>query len=334
MVTTPNQARSAALLTEGMRPINLRTDLAPLADLIELVFADTMDSNGRAALREMRYLSKLGVSLPLVSRVNELAMGISLGYVWVAQGRLVGNVSIYAADWPRDLGPTWIIANVGVHPEYQRQGIARRLMEASLGMIRKRHGARAILQVDVNNHAARALYRSMGFVEERAFTTWRRVGASRVPEPARPDLHITRRGRTTWKEEMALARQVRPMEQGGLGWLRPLHPGVFRPPLTRQFSDWLNLRSTERLVIRDEDGAVGATLWITSAVATRTRLTLMCAPQHRGTFDDALLNTAVKRFGRTPMVIEHPADDEATSSLLTGYRFVSQRTLVHARWEP
>ena len=68
---------------DGVRPVNLRTDLRPLADLIELVFADSMDSSGRSAVREMRYLSQLGYGLKLIARMNELALGISLGFVYI-----------------------------------------------------------------------------------------------------------------------------------------------------------------------------------------------------------------------------------------------------------
>ena len=123
---------------DGVRPVNLRTDLRPLADLIELVFADSMDSSGRSAIREMRYLSSLGYGLKLIARLNELAQGISLGFVYVLDGKLVGNVSVYPANYPSGFGETWILANVGVHPDYQRRGIAGELMRASLEMIRRR----------------------------------------------------------------------------------------------------------------------------------------------------------------------------------------------------
>ena len=111
---------------DGLRPVDLRSDLRPLADLIELVFADSMDSSGRSAIREMRYLSHFGYGLKLISRLNELALGISLGFVYVMDGKLVGNVSVYPASYPKELGETWILANVAVHPDYQRRGIAAR----------------------------------------------------------------------------------------------------------------------------------------------------------------------------------------------------------------
>ena len=76
---------------DGVRPVNLRTDLRPLADLIELVFSDSMDSSGRSAIREMRFLSQMGYGLKLIARMNELALGISLGFVYIMDGKLVGN---------------------------------------------------------------------------------------------------------------------------------------------------------------------------------------------------------------------------------------------------
>ncbi len=120
----------------GLRPVNLRTDLAPLADLIELAFSESMDTGGRAAVREMRTLSRLGPGLSVVLGMNDLAQGVGLGYVWIEDGRLVGNTSVYPASVPT--GPTWIIANVAVHPDYRGRGIARELVTASLDMIRQR----------------------------------------------------------------------------------------------------------------------------------------------------------------------------------------------------
>jgi ribosomal protein S18 acetylase RimI-like enzyme len=320
---------------EGLRPINLRTDLAQLADLIEQVFADSMDSGGRSALREMRYLSRMGPGLRLLSSLNDLTLGINMGYVWIANGRLVGNVSIYPADWPRQLGSAWIVANVGVHPDYQGRGIARQLMNASLELIRQRGGQTAILQVDVDNHRARGLYRSLNFIEERAWTTWRRPGSLRPPEASTSaNTFIRRRRRREWKDELALARRIRSQAQGGLGWLRPLHPDQFRHSLAQTLSNWINLRGVERLVIRSaNDNRLLASLWIETGLASKTRLTLLIDPLFRGIYDDVLLNTAVRRFGRATLTIEHPGDDFVTSEVLEKYHFFPQRQVIHMRRE-
>ncbi len=76
---------------DGLRRINLSTDLAQLADLIELVFAHNMDSSGRAVIDEMRLMSRLGVGAELLAGLNGLAYGIRSGYVWMVDGKLVGN---------------------------------------------------------------------------------------------------------------------------------------------------------------------------------------------------------------------------------------------------
>lgn len=336
-----SRPKPAAAVVEGMRPINLRTDLAQLADLIEIVFADSMDSNGRATLREMRYLSKLGVGLPLLSRLNELALDVSMGYVWVDNDRLVGNVSVYPTNWPADLGSAWIIANVGVHPDYQRRGIARQLMRASMEMIRQRssktyRNSVAILQVDIDNHPARHLYRTLGFVEERAWTTWRRSSAARRPEsppqPAR--VFITRRRRSQWGDEFALAQRLRPHDLGGLGWLKPLHRTQFRKSLWGNLIDALNLRTTERLIIQSEaDDSIAASLWIENMLGGRATLSMMVDPAYQGVYDDLLLGTVVRRLGHMPMSIEHPEDETTSSRILEKYHFTRQRTVMHMRWD-
>ena len=92
------------MMVNGLRPINLRTGVSPLADLIELVFADNMDSGGRAALREMRAMSRMGPGLRILSHLNDIAAGVHQGFVWIADGKLVGNVSVYPAQWPAGLG--------------------------------------------------------------------------------------------------------------------------------------------------------------------------------------------------------------------------------------
>ncbi len=322
--------------TSGMRPINLRSDLGPLADLIELVFASNMDSKGRATLREMRYLSRMGPGLNLFRRINDLAIGVSMGYVWIQDRQLVGNVSVSPADWPRSLGSTWIIANVGVHPDYQRRGIARQLMKASLRMIQQRSGKRAILQVDANNTPALNLYKSLGFEIERQWTTWQRRNAARVPAWGPPDhVFIRHRRRNEWKEELALAERIRPQAHGGLGWLRPLHPGQFRNSALDRVTDWINLRSTERLVIYDEVSLqLLAALWIESIFAGRTRLTLLVEPVLQGEYDDILLAPVLRRLERNTLMIEHPNDETATVDVLRRYNFTPHRHTVHMRWTP
>lgn len=324
----------------GMRPINLAADLSQLADLIEISFADTMDSGGRAALREMRLMSKVGAGLSVVPRLNTMAIGINMGYVWVENGKLVGNVSIYPTQWPRELGSGWIIANVAVHPDYRRQGIARRLMIASLEAIQIRGGKIAVLQVDADNDRAQSLYSELGFRPERNWTVWKRPAGTRAPLPT--ELHrqpvdqvtISNRKANEWRSEYHLAAAVRPPERGGIGWLRPLHPSLFHRSFIRWINDLLNLKTIERLVVRDLDtNQLATSLWIERSIGASVQLTLLNSLETPLTYVEALLSSAVRRFEYRTLSIEHPEDDTAVLNLLQRYRFQRQRSIMHMRWD-
>jgi GNAT superfamily N-acetyltransferase len=323
--------------TSGLRPVNLRTDLLPLADLIEIAFADTMDTSGRAAVREMRSLSRLGPGLSVLLGMNDLAQGVGLGFVWIEDGRIVGNTSIYPANVPT--GPSWIIANVAVHPAYRGRGIARQLVQASLDMIRQRSRGRrvsAVLQVDTDNVIARHIYEQLGFVAERSWTQWRRSSTARTPPPFHdPSVYITRRRAREWRAEYALAQRLRPAAQGGMGWLRPLNPSLFRRSLLASVRDIISLRSFERLVIRGDHDDLRAVMWVESGfAASSVQLTLMVEPEYQGVCDEALINLLTRRYSlRSTLTIEHPGDQSVTNAILQRYHFYAQRNLVHMRWQ-
>lgn len=320
----------------GIRPVNLQTDLAPLADLIELVFARVMDDSGRAAIREMRYLSKMGLGLSLLGRLNDLALGISNGFVWIEDNTLVGNVSLYPAQIPRQKGCSWIIANVAVHPSYQRRGIARQLMHSSMELIRQRGAKHGILQVDVDNDAAIPLYESLGFVKERAFTTWTRSSYANTPDSQElNDVFITRRRMSEWQQEYELAQIVRSIDMGGIGWLKPLETASFHAPIWKQFIKWFAMGNIERLIVRSEDEQqILASLWIENTIGTSTiRLTSMTHPDYQGLYDRALLNSVLRRFRTSSLVIEHPADDDIMAAILRQAQFRVKRSVWHMRWD-
>jgi ribosomal protein S18 acetylase RimI-like enzyme len=327
---TQNPAQEA----NGLRLVNLRTDLGQLADLIELAFASSMDSNGRAAVREMRTLSR---GFGLLPGIQNLAQGMGLGYVWIENGRLVGNVSTYPADGAGDLKNAWVIVNVAVHPDYQRQGIAGQLMQATMALIRSRGGTAALLQVDADNSTARRLYNRLGFFDERDWTTWRRNGLTARPPALEsdPSIYITHPRSNEWQAEYKLATKLRPALMGGLGWLRPLHVSQFRKSAWRRVVDWFSLKSEEHLVIRSEDEAdILASLWIENNFgSTTTHLTLLVDEDYEGVYDEALLNTVVRRFGGSALSLEHPTDRNITNALLRRYQFSPRREVVHMRWD-
>ena len=310
----------------GLRPFQPRRDLAEVADLVEVCFASTLDASGRAAIQEMRLLSRMGPLLWLLTRVNN-AVPLMRGFVWVEQNRLVGNVSMAPAGY--DNG--WVVANVAVMPEYRRRRIARRLMQAALEWIEQRKGF-ATLQVDADNDGARALYESLGFTAQRTFTRWRRASTLR-PAAVPPDPPLIRRMRQGEAGSLyALAASVRPNEQGGMGWLRPTQPDKFRPARIPELRLLLSGQRTDFWVVPGQDGAIDGALCVDNRIGGLiTLFDLLVHPSRQGQLEMPLLNFMLFDLigRRAPLVTEHPDDDEHARALFEHYHFRAERSLVH-----
>ena len=95
----------------GIRPFDIGKDLKPVAELIAEAFASELDPRGNAALREMRMMSRVGGFLKVLNRTTGEFNDVFSGFVWVEDGRVVGNVTIQQAD---KYGSRWQIANVAV----------------------------------------------------------------------------------------------------------------------------------------------------------------------------------------------------------------------------
>jgi ribosomal protein S18 acetylase RimI-like enzyme len=332
---------SAAALTSrqtfnGIRPVNLRTDLAGIAELIELCFGPTMDDAGRAAVREMRMVSQSSSLSLLFHGLDRLMGGLEQGFVWIEDNRLIGNVSVSPANYPRSMGSGFIVANVAVHPDYRRHGLAHTMMLASLDLIRRKGGDFAVLQVDADNEGARRLYARLGFREEREFIRWNRSSHVRPPQRLAEMPFMTLRRANEWRSEYELARLVRPNQRGGLGWLRPTHPKFFQPSLWRTLSGWTIGHSEEHWIVRDEhDARIVGSMRLTMTFGGADRLEMLVHPSRQGQLEDPLINYVLRRLDghRRPLTMEHPADDATTTGLLEQYLFEARYRLVHMRYD-
>lgn len=319
-----------------MRPVSLRRDLGAVAELIEVCFGATMDESGRAAVREMRMISQSGPLLWLLSGLDRVVGGLEQGFVYFDHGQLIGNISLSVTYLPRPTGKGYIVANVATHPNYRRQGIAQRLMKASLGFVQQRGGRFALLQVDADNLGAQRLYQQLGFYEERTFTRWYRPSHLRVPVKLDEMPNITIRGGREWRAEYELARIVRPNRRGGMGWLQPTTPDRFQNALSKTLSAFLGGKNEERWIIREADArGIAASLHAVTSFGGSTKLTLLVHPRTQGQHELPLLNYALRRLeaNRAPITIEHPADDLKVAAVLEDYGFERRQTLMHMRWD-
>ncbi|MBI5927970.1 MAG: N-acetyltransferase [Chloroflexi bacterium] len=331
---SPNKSQAQAR-TVGLRPVRLRQDLGAVADLIELAFGPTMDAGGRAAVREMRTLSRSGPILWFIAGLDSAVQALMRGFVWIDPntGRLIGNVSIYPAGYDN----LWVIANVAVHPDFRRRGIAEEMMRASLDFANEQKASAVTLQVEADNDSAQRLYQKLGFSTLRGFTRWRRHPYIDPPPPLTQMPNITYLTSREWRAELALAEQLRPDSRGGMTWLHPTQPREFRP--TFSFGQIFGMRRLERWVVRDpqNDQHLLATLRTDSRFgSTYTRTDLLVAPEYQGELEWPLLNFAIRYASdqRRGLLIEHPSDDENATLAFDENRFEPVRRLIHMLWTP
>jgi len=156
--------------TPQLRPLNILRDLPGVADLVEKCFADTMDSEGRRYLQQMRRAGQDNVFMRWAANAaDSVSMPLS-GYVWEENGEIIGNVSLI--PYREKKKKIFLIANVATRQDYRRRGIGRALTAAAIRHAQERHAAAIWLHVRDDNPGAIALYLSLGFQELARRTLW------------------------------------------------------------------------------------------------------------------------------------------------------------------
>jgi len=285
----------------GLRPIDLHTDLRPIADLIDEAFADELDASGRASLREMRSLARMGPLLYLMLPSGSDMGGFFRGFVWESGGQIVGNVTLQQLD---EQGKRWMIANVAVRQSYRGQGIARTLMEAALDRIRQLGGDWVLLQVRQDNAVACGLYERMGFAELVAETHLHAPAVPSLPrQPLPPGAEIFALYDGDRSAMQSLWRQAVP--EVVRTW------GVRRPNDLHQYSDSTVAQWWGRLTGQGYRQRLG--LWVDHSLMGvldidfkrrgEHRLNVLLHPQLAGQWDAPLLAHGLVRLRAQP---DHP----------------------------
>jgi hypothetical protein len=131
----------------------------------------------------------------------------------------------------------WVVGTVAVRPAYRRRGIARKLVHASLDLIRQHGGKKAILSVIDGNLPAYTLYESLGFEHydssiEFSLTPTQALPAQASPAPTLPEGYVqSPLARFDWRSRYELEKRISPEN---LLKYEPVEEGRFRyPAMTR-----------------------------------------------------------------------------------------------------
>jgi ribosomal protein S18 acetylase RimI-like enzyme len=317
----------------GLRPVNLSHDVPQVVGLLNVAFRSALQAEGRR-LGEAQLSAYPGWA----SRWRQFRQGLVPGFVWEANGRIVGNVSVLPT---RVLG-RFAIANVAVHPEYRRRGIARSLMAAALDMIETHAGRTVMLQVRHDNDGAIRLYRSLGFRIIGNMTSWEASYAqvrllpvevsSERPDHVGPCFIRPLRG-GEWRTAWDLDRDSLPPD---LNWPDPVEPEAYRLDFWRRLEQFFSGRRQECWVaVNGDDKLVGAAT-ILSEWGRAHNLALRVPPTSRGEVERPLLAKLLRRIEYLPrrhIRLEHPAGDSVVTDLLGEANFSSRRTLTFMRYD-
>jgi ribosomal protein S18 acetylase RimI-like enzyme len=245
----------------NLRPFDIRRDLLAVADLVELCFAQSLDADGRLYIRQMRQAARNRPLLDLAAAGSgrvDLPMG---GFVWVEDGQVVGNLSLipHATKNQR----IYLIANVAVHPDFRRHGVAHELTRAALAEVKRKGPFDTWLQVDENNAAAVKLYSDMGFIEQTRRTSWRAHPQPELSAKLATAANVRWQRASDWNKQKAWLANSYP---ANIRWHLPLDMVALQPGLRGAFERLFGGREVRQWTAERKNKVIGVLSWQSSSL--------------------------------------------------------------------
>jgi GNAT superfamily N-acetyltransferase len=308
-----------------LRRFDLRIDLAPVADLIELCFTETLDDEGRRYIRQMRSSARYSGMLHLAAMNPLRDTAPYSGFVWEEDDRIVGNLSQFSM--PSRGKKVYLIANVAVHPDYRQRGIARAMTEAALEHSRDQRVDSTWLHVRDDNSQAIEFYRSMGFVERTRRTTWMAKSLD-GPPPSLVGPVVGPRRREHWPQQAYWFEQIHPPE---IDWYLPFKRNTLRPGVIGFILRMIEDTRIKQWAVTWQGQLLGVLVW-QQARGASDKLWLAAAPEFEEKAISALISNARWEITtRRKLSLEYPAGRaEATFSQL-GFSHV--QTLIWMEYQ-
>jgi ribosomal protein S18 acetylase RimI-like enzyme len=278
----------------GVRALRIQSDLAQVADLMEIAFQNTFTALDFRNMSEMRWYARHKLLLWFIAQVGALQFSES-GFVFEQDGRVVGHISLQPS--PKE-AKHWLIANVAVLPAYRRRGIARQLVDAALEKA-FRAGAKVVsLQVDIANQSAIDLYRRAGFDIVATYTLWERNFYRELSQP----IPYAKLHHTSWQELATIHKFLLTYRPNGLNWQET------RPKNHTHRVNWLVQRLLAELLMGNEDWvsrqAHEIDGWMRLSLASSQPINLVIHPFFQEQLLPYFLHTAIRRLQRLQSQIQ------------------------------
>ncbi len=312
-----------------IRAFDVRTDLLSVSDLVELCFADRLTPDGEALLRKMRSSAR---NRRFQDWAFQMAGQVSMpftGYVWEEQGDIVGNLSLI----PYHVGSKhyYMIANVAVHPDFQRQGIARSLVRKALDFLAPHKLDGIWLQVDEGNQGAVDLYLRHNFQEISRRTTWI-LDPRDIPRELLtwqvPGFSVEPHRAGHWSQQRKWLENNYPPE---VRWHLPFRPEYLRGGIPGSLSRFLLIdpKISQWSVVAGSE-LIGVVSWQSSKTFADW-LWIASSAETEGVLLDAFLPVWMKSAGyKRPLRLNFPK--RRTNRSLETHWFKPTRTLIWMKY--
>jgi ribosomal protein S18 acetylase RimI-like enzyme len=214
-----------------IRPMKLPRDLIPLGEMLTETFQypENPDWSVRTdekehLVNEVRTIRRLWPLVRTMQLFSQPLRDILHGYVWEEEGEIVGMTIVQR----RGTTSIWGVGTVGVLPAFRRRGIARKTLQESLELIKRRGGTKAWLGVIDGNVPAQTLYERLGF---EAYDGLSEYSIKPTEPPTVPPLPkgyaASRLDQNDWRTRYELEKRIAP-ESTRL--YEPIEVGRFRRP--------------------------------------------------------------------------------------------------------
>ena len=315
-----SKSLTSGQLSHNIRPFNTYSDLTEVADLIELCFAGSLDRDGKRYLQQMRQFANSTGWLNWIPMAPEWAGSPFIGYVCEENGELIGNVSLVPYHIKRKRN--YLIANVAVHPDHRRRGIARNLTMQSIEHARQHNAAGVWLNVRDNNQAAIRLYSELGFAERARRATWH-SNHEYPRSQLTSDIKLRPRTSSDWKLQKDWLDQNYPPQYC---WHLPINYNLLHPGFRGSFSRLFSTSIVHQFSATQTEQLVGVVAW--QKVPSRSSYIWLAQPHkcNLSALKTLLIHVQKQIVTRQLIILEYPAGYADDTIQSTGFSL--QQTLI------
>lgn len=285
----------------NIRPLQKRKDLAAVANLVEMCFADTMDPDGREYVKHLRFLAQ-GYTGWGTNPFERLQLPVQ-GFLWEEDQMVIGNLTLI--PFSTKGRKYYLIANVATHPGYRRRGIARNLTLTALDYARTHGATSAWLHVRDDNPIAIKLYETLGFEERLRRTIWQcetYIDKDKVEEA--DGVQISKRLPKDWSLQSSWLDRIYPPE---VSWNLPLNKSRLEPGFFKTMQMAMAGEQVVHLAARKGNQLIGMVTWEPSRTYADT-LWLATDPAAEESAVAALMVGIQKAMRRKrPLMVNFPA---------------------------